>query len=136
MELQTTLLIKQYGFCCHTSINGDKTSNFSSFLCPTLARLLSSFSLYCLEYCIGDGIGINDWCIIRLLQQTPSKKHLCIVTAVFLKNENTLLPMPDPGNYIYVLTERTRQRSILTVHQALPPRATIKFQQISLLSMP
>jgi len=102
-----------------------------------LVRLLSSFSMYCLEYCTGNEItGLNDWCITRLLQQTPSKKHLCIVTAVFLKNENTLLSMPDPGNYIYVLIERTRQRSMLTVHQALPQRATIKFQQISLLSIP
>jgi len=84
-----------------------------------------------LEYCTGDRItGINDWCITRLLQQTPSKKHLCIVTAVFLKNENILLSMPDPGDYIHVLIERTRQRSMLTVHQALPQRATIKFQQI------
>jgi hypothetical protein len=65
-----------------------------------------------------------------------TKKHLCIVIAVFLKNENTLLSMPDPGNYIYVLIERTRQRGMLTVHQALPQRATIKFQQISLLSIP
>jgi len=90
-----------------------------------------------LEYCTADGItGINGWCITRLLQQTPSKKHLCTVTAVFLKNENTLLSMSDPGNYIYVLTERTRQRSMLTVHQALPLRVTMKFQQISLLSMP
>jgi len=83
-----------------------------------------------LEYCIGDGItGINEWCVTRLLQQTPSKKHLCIVTAVFLKNENTLPSMPDP-DYIYVLIERTRERSMLTVHQALPQRVTIKFQQI------
>jgi hypothetical protein len=90
--------------------------------------------MYCLEYCTGDGI--NDWCITRLLQQTPSKKHLYIATAISLKNENTLLSMPDPGNYIYVLIERTRQRSMLTVHQALPQRATIKFQHISLLSIP
>jgi len=87
-----------------------------------------------LEYCTGDGI--NDWCITRLLQQTPSKKHLCIVTALFLENENTLLSVPEPGNYVYVPTERTRQGSMLTVHQALAQRATIKFPQISLPSMP
>lgn len=82
----------------------DKTSKCSSFLCPTLAWLLSSFSLYCLVYCTGDGMtGINEWCITRLLQQTTSKKHLCIVTAIFLQNETSLLPMPDPADYIYVL---------------------------------
>lgn len=31
--------------------------------------------------------------------------------------------MPDPGDYIYVLIERTRQRSVLTVHQALPQKS-------------
>jgi hypothetical protein len=70
----------------------------------------------------------NKWCITRLLQPTSSKKHLCIVTAVFLKNENTLLSMPNPGNYIYVLIERTRQRSMLTVHQSITQIATIKLQ--------
>jgi hypothetical protein len=39
-----------------------------------------------MEYCTGDGkTEINEWCITRLLQQTPSKKHLWIVTAVLLK---------------------------------------------------
>jgi hypothetical protein len=92
--------------------------------CLTLAWLLSSFSLYYMEYCTGDGkTGINEWCITRLLQQTPCKKHLWIVTAVLLKHKTTLLSIPDSGDNIYVLIDRTRQRSMLTVHHSNSPKS-------------
>lgn len=77
--------------------------------------------------------GINEWCITRLLEQTPCKKHLWIVTAVLLKNKTTLLSMPDPGDNIYVLIDRTRLRNMLTVHHSISPRSYNKIPANSII---
>jgi hypothetical protein len=39
-----------------------------------------------------------------------------------LKKKTALLLMPDPADYIYVLIEWPRHRSMLTVHESIFPK--------------